>query len=84
MTVETKLSRKIWVANVQNIAFLMAKFEKAKYEIAQVFDNNDIFPTFFFSKRTKLTYYLLKSTWNTMYLYQFVSKMKWESSKFAS
>ena len=48
MTVETKLSRKIWVANVQNIAFLMAKFEKAKYDIAQVFDNNDIFLTFFF------------------------------------
>ena len=33
---------------MQNIAFLMAKFEKAKYEVAQVFDNNDIFLTFFF------------------------------------
>ena len=57
MTVETKLSRKIWVANVQNIAFLMAKFEKAKYEIAQVFDNNDIFLTFSFFETNK-TYLL--------------------------
>ena len=57
MTVETELSRKIWVANVQNFAFLMAKFEKAKYEIAQGFENNDIFLTFFFFETNK-TYLL--------------------------
>ena len=58
MTVETKLSRKIWATNVQNFAFLMAKFEKAKYEIAQVFDNNGTFPTFFFISETNKTYLL--------------------------